>query len=155
MVLAQDGARHDERAWAATWIAALLAGEAVVGVGVDPGAHRPGQGDRHLHGRTDVPGLYVLPAGNRTASDSEYLTSNRTAEVLARLTDGAPNRMLIFDSPPALAASPAADRITWMQGASNGEISSLLARVPDPTVELHAVLQELGAVVADDVLATG
>ena len=58
---------------------------------------------------TDVPGLYVLPAGNRTASDSEYLTSNRTAEVLERLTLGAPNRMVIFDSPPALAASPAAE----------------------------------------------
>jgi Mrp family chromosome partitioning ATPase len=58
---------------------------------------------------TDVAGLYVLPAGNRTASDSEYLTSNRTAEVLARLTLGAPNRIVIFDSPPALAASPAAE----------------------------------------------
>jgi Mrp family chromosome partitioning ATPase len=58
---------------------------------------------------TDVPGLCVLPAGNRTASDSEYLTSNRTAEVLERLTLGAPNRMVIFDSPPALAASPAAE----------------------------------------------
>jgi len=58
---------------------------------------------------TDVPGLYVLPAGNRTASDSEYLTSSRTAEVLERLTLGAPNRMVIFDSPPALAASPAAE----------------------------------------------
>lgn len=58
---------------------------------------------------TDVPGLYVLPAGNRTASDSEYLASSRTAEVLERLTLGAPNRMVIFDSPPALAASPAAE----------------------------------------------
>ena len=58
---------------------------------------------------TDVPGLFVLPAGNRTASDSEYLTSNRTAEVLERLTLGAPNRIVIFDSPPALAASPAAE----------------------------------------------
>ena len=58
---------------------------------------------------TDIPGLYVLPAGNRTASDSEYLTSNRTAEVLERLTLGAPNRIVIFDSPPALAASPAAE----------------------------------------------
>src|SRR5690606_11905267 len=56
---------------------------------------------------TDVPGLYVLPAGNRTATDSEYLASERTAEVLERLTLGASNRMVIFDSPPALAASPA------------------------------------------------
>lgn len=58
---------------------------------------------------TDVPGLYVLPAGNRTASDSEYLASDRTAEVLERLTLGSPNRIVIFDSPPALAASPAAE----------------------------------------------
>jgi Mrp family chromosome partitioning ATPase len=58
---------------------------------------------------TDIPGLYVLPAGNRTASDSEYLSSQHTAEVLDRLTRGAPNRMVIFDSPPALAASPAAE----------------------------------------------
>ena len=58
---------------------------------------------------TDIPGFYVLPAGNRTASDSEYLASSRTAEVLDRLTDGAPNRIVIFDSPPALAASPAAE----------------------------------------------
>ena len=58
---------------------------------------------------TDVPGLYVLPAGSRTATDSEYLASERTAEVLERLTLGASNRMVIFDSPPALAASPAAE----------------------------------------------
>ncbi len=58
---------------------------------------------------TDVPGLYVLPAGNRTASDSEYLASERTADVLERLTLGAPNRIVIFDSPPALAATPAAE----------------------------------------------
>jgi Mrp family chromosome partitioning ATPase len=58
---------------------------------------------------TDIPGLYVLPAGNRTASDSEYLSSQHTAEVLDRLIRGAPNRMVIFDSPPALAASPAAE----------------------------------------------
>jgi Mrp family chromosome partitioning ATPase len=58
---------------------------------------------------TDVPGLWVLPAGNGSNSDSEYLNSSRTAAVLNRLTDGAPNRIIIFDSPPALAASPAAE----------------------------------------------
>lgn len=58
---------------------------------------------------TDIPGLFVLPAGNQTNSDSEYLASTRTAHVLDRLTRGAPNRMVIFDSPPALAASPAAE----------------------------------------------
>lgn len=58
---------------------------------------------------TDINGLFILPAGTSSARDSEYLTSNRTGEVLDRLTRGAPNRFLIFDTPPALAASPAAE----------------------------------------------
>ena len=57
---------------------------------------------------TDVPGLWVLPAGNATTSDTEYLSSARTRTVLDRLVQGAPQRFVIFDSPPALAASPAA-----------------------------------------------
>lgn len=58
---------------------------------------------------TDIAGLFVLPAGMRTGRDSEYLASARTHDVLERLTRGAPNRFIIFDSPPALAASPAAE----------------------------------------------
>jgi Mrp family chromosome partitioning ATPase len=58
---------------------------------------------------TDIPGLWVLPAGDGSTSDSEYLSSSRTPEVLDRLTQGAPNRFVIFDSPPVLAASPAAE----------------------------------------------
>lgn len=59
--------------------------------------------------RTDIPGFFVLPAGTRTGMDSEHLSSERTAEVLDRLTRNAPKRIIVFDSPPALAASPAAD----------------------------------------------
>lgn len=58
---------------------------------------------------TDIPGLWVLPSGSQTNSDSEYLSSERTGEVLDRLTMGAPNRIVIFDTPPALSASPAAE----------------------------------------------
>lgn len=58
---------------------------------------------------TDVPGLWVMPAGDAVINDSEYLASSRTARVLERLTENAPHRMVIFDSPPALAASPAAE----------------------------------------------
>jgi Mrp family chromosome partitioning ATPase len=58
---------------------------------------------------TDIPNFYVLPAGNRTTSDSEHLAAGRTADVLDRLTQGAPRRLVVFDSPPALAASPAAE----------------------------------------------
>ncbi|AOL23396.1 AAA domain-containing protein [Erythrobacter litoralis] len=59
--------------------------------------------------RTDIEGLFVLPAGNASVRDAEYLSSARTGVVLERLTRGAPNRILIFDTPPALAASPAAE----------------------------------------------
>jgi Mrp family chromosome partitioning ATPase len=58
---------------------------------------------------TDIANFYVLPAGNHTVSDSEHLAAERTAQVLDRLTQGAPRRLVIFDSPPALAASPAAE----------------------------------------------
>ncbi len=58
---------------------------------------------------TDIPGLWVLPAGERTGRDSEYLSSERTQAVLDRLTLGARNRILIFDSPPTLEATPAAE----------------------------------------------
>ncbi len=58
---------------------------------------------------TDIAGLWVLPAGEMTNSDSEYLSSSRTRTVLDRLVEGAPHRFVIFDSPPALAASPAAE----------------------------------------------
>ncbi len=57
---------------------------------------------------TDVAHLSVLPAGNRTASDTELLGSVRTREVIARLLEANPRRMIVFDSPPVLAASPAA-----------------------------------------------
>ncbi len=59
--------------------------------------------------RTDIEGLFVLPAGTATSRDAEYLASTRTAEVLDRLTAGAGERIVIFDTPPALAASPAAE----------------------------------------------
>ena len=58
--------------------------------------------------RTDVPGLSVLPAGAKTAMDTELLASARTRAVIARLLATDPRRLIVFDSPPALAASPAA-----------------------------------------------
>ncbi len=56
---------------------------------------------------TDIAGLAILPAGDQTNADTEYLASSRTEEVLNRLTQHNPNRIVIFDSPPALSASPA------------------------------------------------
>lgn len=59
--------------------------------------------------KTDIDGLFVLPAGSTGSHDAELLASARTGEILDRLTRGAPNRFVIFDTPPALAASPAAE----------------------------------------------
>lgn len=58
--------------------------------------------------RTDMPSFSVLPAGQRSNADTEFLSSARTEQLLARLTEGRPDRILVFDSPPLLAASPAA-----------------------------------------------
>lgn len=56
---------------------------------------------------TDVDGLSILPAGSQTNQDTEYLAAARTAEIIDQLTRNDPSRIIIFDSPPALAASPA------------------------------------------------
>lgn len=99
---------------------------------------------------TDIPGLWVLPAGNQTTQDSEYLASKRTAQVLDRLTKGAPDRIVIFDSPPALAASPAAELAKYCGQAllvaradATGQSAiedalSLLANCPDIKLLLNA-----------------
>lgn len=99
---------------------------------------------------TDIPGLWVLPAGNQTNADSEYLASRRTVEVLDRLSIGAPNRILIFDSPPALAASPAAElakhvgqailvaRADFTAQSALEDAAELLSGCPDVKLVLNA-----------------
>lgn len=59
--------------------------------------------------RTDVPQLSLLPAGTKTHGDTELLASGRARRVIDQLVAANPRRMVIFDSPPALAASPASE----------------------------------------------
>ncbi|WP_033922052.1 AAA family ATPase [Sphingomonas sp. 37zxx] len=56
---------------------------------------------------TDVPNLTVLPAGTRGHADTELLASARARRLIEALVCANPARIVIFDSPPALAASPA------------------------------------------------
>ena len=56
---------------------------------------------------TDVAGLSVLPAGTSTSRDTELLNSARMLELLNTLEADAPDRIIIFDSMPLLAASSA------------------------------------------------
>ena len=57
--------------------------------------------------QTDIDRLSVLPAGRQANNVPELLASERTRQVMGALTDGHERRIVIFDSPPALMASPA------------------------------------------------
>ncbi len=57
--------------------------------------------------RTDVANLSVMPAGRQSNHDTELLASARTPDLIDGLAAANPRRVLLFDSAPALAASPA------------------------------------------------
>jgi protein-tyrosine kinase len=57
--------------------------------------------------RTDIPNLSVLPAGKQSNTDTELLASARTEALVEGLAARGPRRIILFDSAPALAASPA------------------------------------------------
>ncbi|MFU7528354.1 P-loop NTPase [Qipengyuania sp. ASV99] len=100
---------------------------------------------------TDIAGLFIMSAGTSSTRDAEYLTSTRTAQVLDRLTMGASNRFVIFDTPPALAASPAAElaahvgqallvvRADETSRAALDDARQLLSACPDIKLLLNAV----------------
>lgn len=58
--------------------------------------------------RTDIPKFSVLPSGTATNADTELLSSARAAAIIQGLAAAHPQRIVILDSAPALAASPAA-----------------------------------------------
>lgn len=55
---------------------------------------------------TDIPHLAVLPAGRRTHEATELIASAATHRVIERLAERE-GRIILIDSPPVLAASPA------------------------------------------------
>jgi len=100
---------------------------------------------------TDIAGFQVLRGGPPTNADSEHLASARAATVLDRLTEGAPDRIVVFDTPPVLAASIPAELAkivgqvvlvvladTTPQGAVK-DAMSLLAGCPNIQLLLNAV----------------
>ncbi len=88
--------------------------------------------------RTDVGGLSILPAGTKTATDTELLASARTRTVVARLLEANPRRIVIFDSPPALAASPAAVLAMLV-----GQVMLVVRADRTPETELREAVQRL------------
>ena len=57
--------------------------------------------------RTDIPNLSILRSGRRTDDATELLASQQTRKVVQDLLAQNPARIAVFDSPPALSASPA------------------------------------------------
>lgn len=56
--------------------------------------------------RTDIPSLFVLPAGTQSSQATEILRSNRMSSLLAELATE-PRRIVLIDSPPLLVTSEA------------------------------------------------
>jgi exopolysaccharide/PEP-CTERM locus tyrosine autokinase len=88
--------------------------------------------------QTDVPHLSILPAGSKTSMDTELLASARTKSVIARLLEANPRRVVIFDSPPALAASPASVLAMWV-----GQVMLVVRADHTPENELRAAVNLL------------
>ena len=57
--------------------------------------------------QTDIPKLSVLPAGRAAANDTEALASDYAHNLIQGLIAHNPRRVVVFDSAPVLAASPA------------------------------------------------
>ena len=56
---------------------------------------------------TSVPGLSLLPAGKTRSYATELLASNRMEDLIRRLGEDDPHRIVVFDSPPVLLTSEA------------------------------------------------
>jgi exopolysaccharide/PEP-CTERM locus tyrosine autokinase len=57
--------------------------------------------------KTDLPGLQIILAGKQHAFSTELLSSNKMAQFVDELSQRYPDRIVIFDSPPLLAATQA------------------------------------------------
>ena len=55
--------------------------------------------------KTSMPGLRVIPAGKLHKHSTELLSSNKMALLVEELSNRYPDRLVIFDSPPLLAAT--------------------------------------------------
>ena len=67
--------------------------------------------DEVLHPCADLPGLHVLFAGKHHETTPELLASRRMADICAMLSKRFQNSIVIFDTPPVLAASEPASMV--------------------------------------------
>ncbi|NBC32775.1 MAG: AAA family ATPase [Alphaproteobacteria bacterium] len=106
---------------------------------------------------TNIPKLSLLPAGRQTAFSAELLGSRRMRGLMREMAGRYPDRMIIFDSPPLLAASDSAVLaheagqvliVVEAGRTSEATLSSALAMVDDcPNVAL--LLNKVSPAVSD------
>lgn len=58
--------------------------------------------------QTDIPGLWILPAGRRDDYTDELLASERMNQIMQHLAERDPRRLALFDTSPLLATTQAA-----------------------------------------------
>ena len=97
-------------------------------------------GDQHLKLedlliRTDIPRLSVLPAGHWNEHATEMLASGRMRELCQELANRYPDRIILFDSPPLLAATEA-----QAIGAVVGQVALVIAEGLTPRESVRAAL---------------
>jgi exopolysaccharide/PEP-CTERM locus tyrosine autokinase len=90
--------------------------------------------------RTDVKGLYILPAGKSQAGATELLSSARMREQVDRLLAANPRRIVLFDSSPLLVSSESLAVI----GAAGGQIVMVVRAGKTPRQAVLDALVKLG-----------
>lgn len=88
---------------------------------------------------TDVRGLSLLPAGHVEGPVTELVASARMGQVVARLLEADPRRIVIFDSSPLLLASEPRVLAAFM-----GQIVLVVRAVGTPRAALAEALDSLG-----------
>src|SRR5256885_5175001 len=88
--------------------------------------------------KTNVERLTLLPAGSRQRRSTELLASEQMASLLRELSSRYPDRIIIFDSPPLLAATEARVLATHM-----GQVVMVVAA---NATSQHAVSQALATI---------
>ncbi|MEO8443851.1 MAG: CpsD/CapB family tyrosine-protein kinase [Gammaproteobacteria bacterium] len=56
---------------------------------------------------TEIPGLRIVPTGRQTQDSAELLNSERAKQLIRRLSDDDPGRIIILDTPPLLSTPDA------------------------------------------------
>jgi exopolysaccharide/PEP-CTERM locus tyrosine autokinase len=87
---------------------------------------------------TSVEGLSVLPAGARSENATELLASDRMRRIVARIGEGAPDRIVLFDSPPLL--------LTTESQALTNVVGQIVVVVRAGVTPQHAVIDALSHV---------